>query len=495
MMSKRPPNTKIFLALCVAVGAAVRFANISQASIWHDEGYTLMLAPDGPLEILARTARDVHPPLYYLALHYWLQAFGTSELAARSLSAVLMLGTIVVGYFLVKRLFDERTARLAAVFLTLGPFLVRYSQEARMYGMVAFLLTLATFWVVRIVQERKPVDYVWYTLTLAAALYTHYYAIFIIPVHWLYMLTVSLGPKWRWRPGHGVLDWRWWTANIGALALFAPWLPVAYAQFTRVQSAFWIPAPSVHTILGTIAQFLTFTDMGQIPFALLLLLFAAVTGLILAALWAHQAKWRELMLLISFASFGPLAVLVLSLKRPIYVDRYFVFAAAAFYMLLAVMVYFVWPWSKQLWLRKATIAVLVVTFLIGISNVYNQATHQMRYIGELVSQAYRPGDEIVSGELYTYFDFSYYNHTGHLLKLLEPDGVTGYGESSLLYDRADQIVVQNYTELHPASGHVWVIGKTGQHDYFDDVPGNWTPIGPHYTAGYSAAQEYAVTPQ
>jgi hypothetical protein len=116
----------------------------------------------------------------------------------------------------------------------------------------------------------------------------------------------------------------------------------------------------------------------------------------------------------------------------------------------------------------------------------------MRVTGQVVDSGFQPGDEVVSGELYTFFDFSYYNHTGATLRLLAPGGVNGYGESSLIYDRADQIVVHSLSDVHPASGRVWLVGKTGPHDYYDQSPANWQPIGPKQEHGYTAVQLYQV---
>ena len=79
----------------------------------------MMLSSQSPAQIIARTARDVHPPLYYISLHYWMKLFGMSEIGAPSLSAAFMLGTIIVGYMLAKRLFGHYVGRLAAVLLAL----------------------------------------------------------------------------------------------------------------------------------------------------------------------------------------------------------------------------------------------------------------------------------------------------------------------------------------------------------------------------------------
>lgn len=487
---KRLPD-EVLLASILILGTFLRFLNIAKSSIWHDEGFTMMLAPQSPAQIVARTARDVHPPLYYITLHYWMLVFGRSETAARGLSAVFMLLTVIVGFFLVRRLFDRKAALLAALFLAVGPFLIRYSQEARMYAMVAFLVTLATFCLLRAISSNAWRDWTLYAIVIAAALYTHYYSVFVIAAHWFYVAVVTLRPAKKGQRA-GLKNPRWWGANILAAGLFAPWLPAAYHQFTRVQASFWIPPVNLATLPGTIGQFLTFTDLGRLPLIGRLVGFTLLILVILAGFWQNRRQLNSWVLITVFTVFGPLAVFVLSFKRPIYVDRYFVFSAVGFYSLLAVCLYFVKPWRNRPNWRRVSVVILLLVFSIGIRDVYAQSNHQMRLTAAYVNSRFQPGDVVVAGEIYVYFDFSYYNQTGQTMKLLAPDGVTGYGESSLLYDRGDQIVARNYADLHPASGIVWVVGKTGQHDYFDKVPANWQKIGPEFMAGYTAAQRYRV---
>src|SRR3712207_6799470 len=100
-------SSTAYVAILVLLGLAVRWWNIGKASLWHDEGFTMMLAPMSPVEIVARTMRDTHPPLYYLTLHYWIEIFGTSEEAARAMSMVFLVAAIPVTYLLVKELWNE----------------------------------------------------------------------------------------------------------------------------------------------------------------------------------------------------------------------------------------------------------------------------------------------------------------------------------------------------------------------------------------------------
>lgn len=490
---KRLAHEKLWLAGLVILSGAIQFSFISKSSIWHDEGYTLMLAPQSWADIITRTARDVHPPLHYLTLNGWMQLFGNSEAAVRGLSVVFILASIVVGFYLVKRLINPRAARIAALFMAVAPFLVRYGQEARMYAMVAFLLLLATYVLVQALDNHSKKQLYLYAVIMALAFYTHYYTIFMVPVHWLYVL---IRTKWHTRDRTpGLVDARsihWWLANGTIVALFAPWLPSAYGQFTRVQGGFWIPPVGPGTLPNTLFQMTVFTGLSKLALWARVGIASLVAVVTAIAIYMNRHERKGLMLLAAYAFTGPVAVFLISLvSRPVYIDRYFVFAAMGLFMLLAALLY-VKPLNYLWRIRLIIIIALVAAFGWGIRNVYVTSTHQMRQIGNTVSQQFEDGDALVAGELYVYLDFTYYNQTGQELVLYAPGGVSGYGETSLLYDRSDQLVTTSYNQIDPSSGQVWLIGKVGDRGYLRAVPDQWE-LTKQYQAGESAAYLYTVT--
>ena len=473
-----------YLAIVLAIGAFVRLLYITKASIWHDEGYTMMLINFSPLYIIARTARDVHPPLYYLVTHFWQGAFGSSELAIRSLSAVFGLVTIVFCYLLMRRLFGEGTARLAALFVALGPFAVRYSDEARMYGMAAMLVVIATYLVVRIATTKNASHKLWilYGITLAAGLYTHYYTLFIVPAHLMYLTNSTSG--WR----RLIANKKAWAGYLLGAAIFVPWLPTVYAQMTRVQAGFWIPPVDVNTLPSTFMQFAAFLPTwaypGWVAGALLALFALACTHL-----YRTSHKHRSAITLLLNWMLLPLAIVMLvSLVRPVYYDRYFIYCAVAMYLVMAVVVTH-GQWHKfHRTMPYILTAFTIAIFTMGIGSVGSQATHRMGAVGQYVNSNYQRGDIIVSGDLYTYFDFDYYNHTGATTRLLVDSKPTGYGETSLIYDKPN-VMVYRLNDINHAN-RVWIVGKAGDKSYYTSaIPSDWR-LAEQFQAGESTVRLY-----
>jgi mannosyltransferase len=177
--------------------------------------------------------------LYYYALHFWRGVFGESEFALRSLSAALGVVLVWLIYRLGRQLFDESTSLAAALIAALNPFQVYYSQEARMYMLLAVWAAASTYFLVRCARQdgARSVSYSYagYVLTAAAGMYTHYAFPFILVVHNLVALAWLAIQRAGWR------RWATWFAlQIAVVALYLPWLGVELQRLPEWKS----PAPA-----------------------------------------------------------------------------------------------------------------------------------------------------------------------------------------------------------------------------------------------------------
>ncbi|TMC55004.1 MAG: hypothetical protein E6J26_08350 [Chloroflexi bacterium] len=110
-MMKR--STLVLLAILL-VAAALRFYRLEAQSLWSDEGASVVQATRDLPAIVENAARDIHPPLYYILLHFWVMPFGTSEPGVRSLSAALGVALVLMCFLLGRQLWDEPTGLLGA---------------------------------------------------------------------------------------------------------------------------------------------------------------------------------------------------------------------------------------------------------------------------------------------------------------------------------------------------------------------------------------------
>jgi len=464
----------------VLVGFGLRLLDMTRSSIWHDEGYTMWLLRYNIPGIIARTARDVHPPGYYLIAKPWVSIFGTSVFSIRFLSLIFSVGIIYLAYRIIAMLWDKKSAYWTAMFIAFSPFLVRFGQEARMYGVVAFFTTLATYYFVRYVKEKRPVFLIGYTLAMIVAMYTQYYSFFVIISIWIiYAIYTTDFWKFHWfraiKSATGVFDWKWWLANIALLALYLPWFPVAYKQVTRVGGSYWIKPEwiTARTIPANVAQFISYTHLdllynwggvaGNALYWLFILILVGVGGF----LFMDKKKRFLAAALYIFGYLPMILVFTLSkLRTPIYQDRYFPFSAIAIFAIWGCVVALVKNKAARVSLGFAFIGVMI----FGLFVVQVEVNHQMRQVASEILSERQSGDQLVSGSLYTFLDGSYYLGYDQIKFMSKP--VDGYGESSLFYDQQDTFVIDPAT-VGTGTNRVWVLGKSGENYVNDSAIVNW----------------------
>ncbi len=216
------------LPLTLFVGLLLRLISINQ-SLWLDEATTALAAKMPLADIFTKfLPGDFHPPLYYLLMKGWGSLFGLSEISLRTPSVIFGILTIYFIYLIAKKIFDNKTARIASILAATSGLLIYYSQEARMYSLAAFLATLLFY----LFLEKK---WVLFSIFLPILAMTDYVSLLIIPVFWL------LGYK----------DWKKLAlAHIPLFIILIAWLPTFLSQlsggFSVQGSAWW-------NLLGTIS--------------------------------------------------------------------------------------------------------------------------------------------------------------------------------------------------------------------------------------------------
>lgn len=256
------------LLAIIALGAVLRVSELDADSLWLDEASSVKFSRDSLSGIIDTTAKDVHPPLYYFTLHYWIKLFGDSETSARLLSALFGILALPATYLLARRLFDRATGLLAVLLLALSRFHLEFSQEARMYSLLCLLGVLSFYFFIRLLEDKSRwLALAGYILTSALMMYTHVYSFFILAAQNLYFLTLLFIARDVFRR-----HWkRWLVTQITLAILFLPWLSVQAQQFSRVQQGFWIPKLPPRLLLYTLTMYAGSSQLAWIFSALIAL--------------------------------------------------------------------------------------------------------------------------------------------------------------------------------------------------------------------------------
>jgi len=391
----------ILLVVLTALGAAVRGFRLGAQSLWLDELFSVLLAQGEVAAIIAGTVQDTMPPLYYLLLRVALQ-FGSDEVAARAMSFGFSVATLPLLYFFARSLFNRPVALIATVALALNPFQVFYAQEARMYAQLGFFTLAAFFFFYRAWRTGGARDWMWCALMLTLAFYTHSLAFLNLLALDLFALTQRSVLRERWR-ALGVM-------HIVVALLFAPWVVVLAQQAMRVQAGFWGVPPSPLVFIATPYLFL-FSNTAPVmlvPFAL----FAALALMVFALFAARRAiRVRPEAPAVAFAlcvGIAPLGVLFLiSLARPLFVERALIASSFGWYLLLAWAVVCAPPRV----LNRVFGAVSVIVMVAALTNYFFNAEAQkppMREAARAVAAQFQPGDVVAHTSDSSALAFMYY---------------------------------------------------------------------------------------
>ena len=302
------------------LGLVLRLISLNQ-SFWLDEATSgLVVRNFNLVEIITKfSPGDFHPPLYYLVLKVWSNIFGTSEMALRFPSIIFGLLTIYLVYLIGKEIFNKRVGLIAAVLLATSGLHVYYSQEARMYSLVALLVS----YLVYLFLKKR-----WFLFSIILLLIgmTDYPALLVTPVF------LVVGRK----------EWRKLVLSSSLLVVsYLIWLPILLKQLSVGFSASGSPWGN---LLGTFS----FKNFALIPVKFLLgrisfdnkYIYASLVGLFLGLITypilLSLKKVRKTLIVWLWLVLPILLGLLVSVRLSIFSYFRFLFCLPAFYMLIAI---------------------------------------------------------------------------------------------------------------------------------------------------------------
>ncbi|HIA91627.1 TPA: hypothetical protein EYO12_00740 [Candidatus Saccharibacteria bacterium] len=488
----------LVVAALMLVFACLGVLLIGRGSIWFDESFTYMLAEYDLGELLQRAQYDVHPPAYYLLLKAWMSLFGSTIVAMRSLSLVFGILCIPLLYVVVSRLKKPQLALASSLLLAINPFWLRYSVEARMYTLAAFMALAATYTLLRHRQSKKALSLVVYTILGGIGLLIHYYFAFVLAAHALWLLYESYLQNQSVKGLLQSFERRYIAAWVGILGIFAVWLPAAVRQFQEVQGGFWIQPVDHRSLYSTFTKIALYFDEWKLEGwqavgAMALCVFTVI-GFV-RYVRTHSLRSIQLPLLIALVPIGCIFVLSLPPLDPVYNNRYFSLTTPFIMVLFAGSLLY-WLAQKNHYLKVASLAI-PLSFLLGITNTFalrdfnsdNLNYNQFSTVWEQAEPQIRDDDLLLSAEHYAYFDVSYYASTSNLnAKMYTLNKPYQWGGTSLVYDREDLHVDDLSTVTND---RVWTV-------YFDsndippaELPANWSQQQT-ITAGNNSMTLYLV---
>jgi mannosyltransferase len=335
----RASSLAVDIVVASGLALVVGLIRLGTPSFWMDESLTAL-----EIQWSYDRALDGYYWLYYSIEKPWAALVGSSEAALRFPS---VLGTMLACALLVvlgRKLFGRRVALVAGALLALNPFVVKWSQQARGYTLLLAVSMLAILLLLRALERGTRGAWALYGLAFCAVIIWHPPAgVVLAPTHILLVSQrrASVLP-------HGL------AAALVIMALGVPWAAQIAMRSTGE---------------GVAMNWLRFPTPGVTAHALLDVSGVAGLGLFLAlgGLWLlHRAGDVDRASWLATWAFTPFVVaLLISVARPIFLDRYLIVASPAFALLAAVAIL-----GAGARARAAQAIVVVVAVGIGLWQWY-----------------------------------------------------------------------------------------------------------------------------
>ena len=358
-MFKNKVLYSVFFFLIAGTACAVSLITLYSQSIRLDESQSIWDATKSVPTLLQFIAQDVHVPLYHMLLHFWLQIFGTDIFFARMLSLIFFLLTLPVLFSFAKESSNEKVAIVTILLFSLSPFVIWYSNEARMYTLFTFVTSLNHFFFIRMEKTGGTKYRFAYIISTILGLYTHYFFNFLLITQGLFILytRVLLPQKDKLLRKENLAFFRRFLASLfGAYIFFLPWVTFVISSGSASNTKPLIPPPTSYNIFQVFVNFLFGFQTNGIQAALVSLWPVAI--LMLFFIFTKRRKVPiykvEYFLLVTLLPI--IMVFFASYFRPIFLSRYLIFVTPSLFFVLA--------WMMMSYSKK--VSALLITSFTGI---------------------------------------------------------------------------------------------------------------------------------
>lgn len=322
-------SRRAFHLALLAFGTLFLLVGAFHGNVWFDESYSVAIANHSFGEIWSIGSGDVHPILFYWALHVLNLVFGQNILVYRLFAVLGAVALAALGYTHVRRDFGWRIGVLFSFLALFVPYVAVMAVEIRMYSWATFSVMLCAVYAYRIVSLLRAggsnegavaalasglplwggAPRRWWLVFFAASLasaYLHYFGVLSAFVVNLLMLAFLLQRAFKLRKsplGHGGVPGGrplavFLLGAVAQVALYAPWLAALASQMGVVSQTYWanMVFPATYIELATypiMTSQMSFASRGAYGGGWQVLVAAlGIVALVLLMALAVWAVWR-----------------------------------------------------------------------------------------------------------------------------------------------------------------------------------------------------------
>lgn len=354
----------LLLGVILLVAAVLRLWRLGQVPFMHDEFSALFRLRFDNLRDLFQNGIivDGHPAGVQVFLYYWTKVVGWNAFWVKLPFALMGIGSVFMVYVIGRQWFNRKVGLLAAAFFAVSQLTVFYSQLARPYAPgLFFVLLMTVFWNKLLFDAKKPSIGTCIGFAVSAWLAALAHNFSTAQAGLIFLTGLFFLPKERRKA--------YWLSGIGAVALYAPHLPVFYYQtFVNGGIGGWLAKPKSTFLI----DFLQYT-MNYAP----LFIFAVGIVIVLPFILQkpekrrHPVRWATIAwFLVNFS----VAFVYSLLREPI-----IQYSTLIFCFPFLVLTLFSFHKNNSMTMTQTVIAVLAILFIGTSSLIINRQHYDLMY--------------------------------------------------------------------------------------------------------------------
>lgn len=330
---------RVLLFSILGLGLVLKLTWLGTNALAHDEPFTVYWTYRPWAEFRAMLGSENNPPLYFMLMRCWAAVVPMEPYWLRIPSAVFSSVVVLPLYLLGKRMQGTVAAVVAVLLFTLNGHHFGLAHEVRAYSLFTLLTVCSVLQLHRSLHAEKRAM-LWLTVFNILLIYTHFLGWLVVGLQLLLILPFA---SFR-------LKLNAWTAMF--VLLLVAYLPYFSIFLQRAGSSItegtWLSTPPVEEVYNMLWRW------SNAPMIAVMLLAFVVGMLIKDRLRSRSMVWASLW------TFVPLLGLwVVSQWVPLFLDRYLVFAAPGWHLLVAFSIGIL-P-GRSAW-AGATVAALAMAF-------------------------------------------------------------------------------------------------------------------------------------
>lgn len=342
-------SRSILIALSI-ITCTLSSLSLFNQSIRLDESQQIWISTKSTEAILSFIATDVHVPLYAILLHFWMQVFGSSIIAARIPSFMFFLATLPILYVLYKEASNEKIALIGTVAFSFSPFILWYSSEARMYTLFTLTASINALYFLRLIRTNGRTGKMGYFLSEILGLYSHYFFLFILITQTTFVLGkyIVLIARHQQYDRHGMLFFlqeyikqiaKFLAVMIAGIIFLLPWLLYLTSLGGSANTQPLIPPPSTFNLFEILVNFVFGFPGGPIQ-AVLISLWPILVVMLFFVFTRKDSRLNISVMYFLLSAFLPIFLTyALSFIRPIFLARYLIFVLPSVFFLISWMLF------------------------------------------------------------------------------------------------------------------------------------------------------------